>query len=191
MFFPHPSNSVNSCLTCQIHRGSIIVWITSFSGVSSIKMCRLRQQWIENMSSCCYIKMLIFYILYIFYMVLLTPSERSRNHAVAAAALWSAWKVAGAWFAFTSYSRCKKMQMNCSILRPVKLKINHRIDALHTQICSSWEKPNLCLLRWSLTPGVRKSQILLGDVVDMHTAAAVTVWMRCYNKLIWLILCLK
>lgn len=160
MLFTHPSNSANSCLTCQIHRGSIIVRITSCSGVSSIKMCTLRQflkkKKTNGLKTC--LPVVTSKYLYFARLVLLTPSERSQNHAVAAAAaLWSAWKVVGAWFAFTSYSRCKKMQMNCSILRPAKLKINRRIDALHAQICSSWEKPNLCLLRWSLTPGVRKS----------------------------------
>ena len=55
------------------------------------------------------------------------------------------WTIAGAWFVSTSYSRCKKMLMNCSILRPLRLQtyIINRSAFLHTFICNSVDKLNL------------------------------------------------
>lgn len=68
------------------------------------------------------------------------------------------WKIAGAWFASTIlYSRCKKMLMNCSILRPARLRSYSILIGVHLQFRrDAKSKAVFCLLI------VRKAMFLQG-----------------------------
>lgn len=77
-------------------------------------------------------------------------------------------KVAGAWFASTSYSRCKKMLMNCSILGPLRLP-THSI-LIGVPLCTlmfalQWTSFTFCVWMWSVTEKCGERNVSLANTV--------------------------